>query len=160
MRMSATHAAVSAPVSASALAPLLAAIGGSAVVVGSCLPWLSYFAGLVPLRGLTGINGRLMLVAGGVGLLTALGLAWRAAPRVRATARSAAGVLGLIVVAAAVWLLEGVRELTRVQASNAMLAPRPGIGLVIVLAGGALLLLSAIPTPSAPPVSKEGPREA
>jgi hypothetical protein len=126
--------------------PLLAAVGGAAIAAGACLPWMSYFAGLFPLRGLMGVNGRLMVLAGVIGLLTAAALTRRPASRARFVGRWAAGVLGCIVVIAAAWLLEGVRQLTRVHASNAMLAPRAGPGLVVVLVGGAMLLLAgAIP---------------
>ena len=132
------------------LPPLIAALGGLAIAAGACLPWMSYFAGLIPLHGLLGINGRLMVLAGVLGLLAAAALTRRRASRFQFIARWSAGVLGFVVVVAAAWLLEGVRELTRVQASNAMLAPRPGPGLIVVLLGGAMLLLAAtIPRPAA-----------
>jgi hypothetical protein len=112
-------------------------------VLGSYLPWMSYFAGLVPLRGVTGLNGRLLLGAGIVGLLFGCGLAWNEAPAVRTYARRGAGLLGLVVAAASVWLLLGVWQLTRVHSSNAMLAPRPGAGLLVVLLGGCMLFFAA-----------------
>jgi hypothetical protein len=121
----------------------LAVIGGAAVVFGSYLPWMSYFAGLVPLRGVTGLNGRLLLGAGIVGLLFGWGLAWNGAPAVRTYARRGAGVLGLAVAASSGWLLLGVWQLTRVHGSNAMLAPRPGAGLLVVLLGGCMLSFAA-----------------
>jgi hypothetical protein len=129
--------------------PALAAAGGAAIALGAWLPWMSYFAGLFPLRGLTGINGWLMVVAGVLGLLAAAALTRHHTSRARFIGRWTAGVVGFVVVAASVWLLEGVRQLTRVRASNAMLAPRSGPGLFVVLAGGALLLLAAmIPRPA------------
>jgi hypothetical protein len=124
-------------------APLLAWIGGGAVGVGAWLPWMSYFAGLVPLRGVIGLYGRLLLAAGVVGLMLGIAMAWSTRPRVRLVARRAAGVLGLAAATAAGWLLLGVWELTRVHRSNAMLAPRPGAGLLVVLLGGGVLMLAA-----------------
>jgi hypothetical protein len=131
------------PVSSRVAAPPLAIVGGAAVVLGSLLPWMSYFAGLVPLRGVTGLNGRILVGAGIVGLLLGCALAWKGAATVRAYARRGAGVLGLAVAAASIWLLLGVWQLTRIHASNAMLAPRPGAGLLVVLFGGCLLSLAA-----------------
>jgi hypothetical protein len=130
-------------VSTRSAAPPLAIVGGAAVVLGSYLPWMSYFAGLVPLRGVTGLYGRLLLGAGIVGLLFGCGLAWKRAPRVRTYSRRGAALLGLAVAAASAWLLLGVWELTRVSRTNAMLAPRPSAGLLVVLLGGCLLSLAA-----------------
>jgi hypothetical protein len=124
-------------------AAMLALAGGATVVVGTWLPWMSYFAGLVPLRGLIGINGRLLLVAGVLGVVLGSAASWSSAPRVRRLARPASGFIGVGVAAAAVWLLIGVHELTRVHMSNAMLVPRAGIGLFVVLAGGCILAAAA-----------------
>lgn len=125
------------------LAPVLALAGAGAVALGSWLPWMSYFAGLVPLRGWIGINGRALLASGVVASGLAVTLQRVTGTRSRALTRWATGFLGFAIGAAAVWLLIGVRELTHVNASNAMLAPRAGIGLIVVLAGGAALLLAA-----------------
>jgi hypothetical protein len=126
-----------------AAAPLAIA-GGAAVALGAWLPWMSYFAGLIPLRGLIGINGRLLLVAGVIGLSLGCALFWTAAPKARAYARRASGLLGLVVGAASVWLLVGMWQLTRVHSSNAMMAPKPGIGLLVILVGGLLLSVAAV----------------
>jgi hypothetical protein len=126
-------------------APLLALAGGGAIALGSWLPWMTYFAGLVPLRGWIGLNGRLLLGAGVIGLVVAVALAPRRGARTRGYARRVAALVGLGVVAAAAWLLLGVWDLTRIHAANAMVAPRPGFGLVVVLAGGAMLCASAWP---------------
>lgn len=130
-------------------APALAIAGGGAVALGSYLPWVSYFAGLVPLRGLIGRNGRLLLAAGILGFALGIVLAIVRTRRVRGLTRWATGTLGAAIDGAAIWLLIGVWELTRVRASNAMLAPRPGMGLVVVLVGGTILALAAC-VPDAP----------
>lgn len=53
--------------------PALATIiGGGAVAVGACMPWMSFYAGLHTVNGLSGMNGKVLLVAGVI--LVALGL--------------------------------------------------------------------------------------
>jgi hypothetical protein len=104
---------------------------------------MSYFAGLVQLRGWIGVNGRALLASGLVAVALGVALERLTSTRSRTVARWATGFLGVAIGAAAVWLLIGVRELTHVKASNAMLAPRPGSGLLVVLAGGAALLVAA-----------------
>lgn len=120
-------------------AAVLAVVGGAAIALGSWLPWMSYFAGLQPLRGVIGLNGRVLFGAGVLALLGGIANTWSGETRVRRFARRATSLLGVVVAAAAVWLLIGVRELTRVHGSNAMFAPRPGVGLVVVLIGGCVL---------------------
>jgi plastocyanin len=50
-------------------------LGGLGVSIGACLPWMSLYAGLVPLRGLIGLNGRLLLAAGVLGVALGVVLA-------------------------------------------------------------------------------------
>ncbi len=40
---------------------LLIVLGGLGIGIGASLPWMYYFAGLVPLRGVIGLNGRLLM---------------------------------------------------------------------------------------------------
>jgi hypothetical protein len=87
------------------------------------------------------------LGAGIVGLLVGCALAVTRRPAIRAHWRRGAALLGISIVAASIWLLIGVWQLTRVHSSNAMLAPRPGAGLVVVLLGGCALALAARMTP-------------
>src|SRR5207249_75574 len=49
-----------------------ALVGGALVAAGAFLPWLSLFAGLHPLRGVIGLNGRLLAAGGGVCLVAAV----------------------------------------------------------------------------------------
>ena len=114
------------------LTPLYAGVDGAVIALGSCLPWMYYFAGLVPLRGLIGLNGRLLFAAGAVSI--ALGfLRSRAAVGTRGRWRVFTALIGVTVSASAVWRLIGVWELTRTHGSNAMLAPKPRSGLWVVL---------------------------
>jgi hypothetical protein len=134
--------------------PLLTIVGGGAISIGAWLPWMSYFAGLYPLRGVIGVNGRVLLAVGIAVVVGGLVLARQQHETVRG-ARSrrilkrSFAALGALVMVAASWLVVGVRELTRPHASNAMFAPRPGVGLFVVLAGGALLaIVSLLPDTS------------
>ena len=104
---------------------------------------MSFYAGLVPLRGLIGLNGRLLLAAGVLGVVLGSAAIVTSELRVRRIAQRASGIMGLGVAAAAVWLLIGVHQLTRVHASNAMLVPRAGVGLFVVLIGGCVLAAAA-----------------
>lgn len=101
-----------------------------------------FFAGLVPLRGLIGLNGRLFLASGAVSI--ALGLVrWHAGSGTRGRWRVCTALVGAAVSAGAVWLLIGVRELTRTHGPNAMVAPKAGSGLWFVLSGGLLVVFAA-----------------
>src|ERR1035437_3426471 len=116
--------------------------GGAAIALGSCLPWMYYFAGLIPLRGLIGLNGRLFFAAGAVSMTLGF-LRSRAAMETRGRWQVFAALLGAMVSAGAVWLLIGVWELTRTDGSNAMLAPKAGSGLWVVLCGGVVVAFAA-----------------
>lgn len=116
--------------------------GGAVIALGSCLPWMYYFGGLIPLRGLIGLNGRLFFAAGAVSM--ALGfLRSRAAVATRRRWRMFTALLGASVSTSAAWLLIGVRELAHPHGSNAMLAPTSGSGLWVVLFGGVLVAFAA-----------------
>ena len=123
--------------------PVLIALSGLAIGAGALLPWMYYFAGLIPLRGVIGLNGRLLLAAGALcvifGVLLARG-AGLGPHRVRVGLTAA---LGIGITGAAVWLLLGVRDLLFGPGANAMLAMRAGPGLFVIGLGGVLLLLTA-----------------
>src|SRR5205809_7912380 len=57
-----------------------ALVGGALVAAGAFLPWLSLFAGLHPLRGVIGLNGRLLAAGGGVCLVAGVRYWLRPAP--------------------------------------------------------------------------------
>jgi hypothetical protein len=101
-----------------------------------------YFAGLVPLRGLIGLNGRLFFAAGVVSMTLGY-LRSRAVVATRGRWRVFTALMGATVSVGAVWLLIGVWELTRTDGSNAMLAPKAGSGLWVVLCGGGVVAFAA-----------------
>jgi hypothetical protein len=131
------------------VAPVCAVAGGALIVCGCCMPWMYYFAGLVPLRGWIGLNGRLLLAAGAVSIASGI-IQWLDGAGPGNRWRLLAATLGVAVSAGAVWLLVGVRQLARANASNVMLAPKPGSGLWVILAGGIIAAVGAIigPRPS------------
>lgn len=122
---------------------LLIALSGLVIGIGASLPWMYYFAGLVPLRGLIGLNGRLLLAAGilcvALGVMLGRGT-WLGPP---IALRRATATLGVVITCVAVWLLIGVWELARSRGESAMLVVRPGPGLFVVGLGGMLLVLAA-----------------
>jgi hypothetical protein len=102
-----------------------------------------YFGGLVPLRGVIGLNGRLLLAAGV--LCIALGVLLGRGTRLglHILLRRATAALGLGITGVAVWLLIGVWQLERTGGESAMLVLRPGPGLFVVGLGGMLVALTA-----------------
>ena len=108
-----------------------AVASGVLVAGGAFLPWLSLFAGLHPMRGVLGLNGRL-LAAGGVLCLVAGVRYWqRPAPRLRWTV----AVLGWGLTGFTIWLTVQLFISYRELRANPMLVPRLGPGLFLALAG-------------------------
>src|SRR5437763_12291951 len=51
---------------------LAAVAGGAMMATGAFLPWLTLFAGLHPLRGVIGLNGRVLAAGGAVCLVAGI----------------------------------------------------------------------------------------
>lgn len=113
--------------------------GGALVMAGALVPWLTLYAGLYGYRGTTGLYGWLVFGAGALACAIGLGgrrygpwgLAW------------ASAVLGGGLLVFTAWLLAGLATVLR-RPSAAMLAPRPGPGLFLVLAGASVILLAPV----------------
>lgn len=108
-------------------------------MVGALVPWLTLYAGLYGYRGTTGLYGWLAFGAGALAFAAGL-VATRVGPRWLGWASTAFGG-GLVIFTA--WLIVGLITILR-RPSAAMLAPRPGPGLFLVLAGAALILLAPV----------------
>lgn len=121
----------------------IATCGGSALVAGALLPWLSLFAGLHRYAGVAGLNGRVLLVGGA--LAVAGGLAMFARPRRRL--RPLLGALGVALAAFAAWVIVGLRETVHALAHHPLLLARPGSGLYVALAGALLMTVLFVPLP-------------
>jgi hypothetical protein len=118
---------------------LMAIIGGSLVVVGSALPWMSLFAGLHAYSGLAGYYGRLILAGGALSVLG--GAAMLARPH--HWLRLGIGGVGLAVFAA--WILVGLSAKVRELGHHPLLLARPGPGVFVVIAGATALAAVLLP---------------
>lgn len=117
-------------------APALALLsGGALVAAGALMPWLTMFAGLQRFPGIIGLNGRLLLVCGMIAMVVGALALWRSSRGMPALA----GLLGTTIVALAAWSLAGMYEMLHGRI-DAMMIARPGPGLFVILAGGALML--------------------
>ncbi len=108
-------------------------------MAGATLPWLTLYAGLHGYRGTTGLYGWLAFGAGALAFAAGL-MATRFDPPWlgRASAAFGGGVFAF-----AAWLLVGLVTILR-RPEAAMLVPRPGPGLFLVLVGAALILLAPV----------------
>jgi hypothetical protein len=123
------------------LGGVIAASGGSALVVGALLPWMSLFAGLQRYAGVSGLYGRLLLIGGATAIVAGLAMVVR--PRRRL--RPVVGVLGLLLTAFASWVLYGLRATLRGLEHHPLLLARPGAGLFVALAGALLITVLIVP---------------
>lgn len=115
--------------------------GGSLLMAGAALPWLTLFAGLHPYSGLVGMYGWLIFGAGVIAL--AAGVATlRITP---AWAAWATTVFGCVVLGFALWLMAGLQQTIHRPAAM-MFVPRPGPGLFVVLSGAAIIVLGSLPS--------------
>jgi hypothetical protein len=113
----------------------MAGIGGALTVIGGLAPWLSFFAGLQPVRGIDGSYGLAVVVLGLLAVVTA-GL--HLIPG-RAATRWLLGGLGFAILAISGYL--GITLLMEfsVLAADPLLIARIEPGLGIALLGGSLL---------------------
>jgi hypothetical protein len=103
-----------------------ALFGGSLVMLGAWLPWLTLFAGLQRYGGLIGIYGRVLFVGGALVVVATLA----ALLRRRTWIRQVTALLGLALLAFNGWLLMGLLG-TLHHGVSAMLVPRVGPGLFV-----------------------------
>jgi hypothetical protein len=132
-----TRGAGTEPTSVADRVPLAAmsALGGALTVLGGVAPWLSFFAGLQPVRGIDGSSGVLLVALGGSTGLAATAYLLRGGPAVRWLL----GILGFATLALAGYL--GVNLLVEYSrlAADPLLVARLEPGLGVVLIGGALV---------------------
>ena len=122
------------------LAPSAALVGGALVGIGAFLPWLSFYAGLVPMGGTIGLYGRL-LAAGGLACAAAGAGAWLRPAR---GLERALLPLAAILAGFAAWLLVQLLATYEALQANRMIVPRLGPGLFIALAGALLAAAGAV----------------
>jgi len=107
------------------------------MLLGAFLPWLTLFAGLHPLRGIIGLNGRIIALGGAICLGAGM-VGWL---RPRKSARRIALVLGYCLTGFMLWLMVQQFILFHELRMNAMLVPRLGPGLFVSLAGALAVAL-------------------
>ena len=119
-----------------------AVVGGALIATGAFLPWLSLFAGLHPLRGVIGLNGRLLAAAGAVCVVAGV----RCWPRPARGLQRAVAVLGWVLTPFATYLAVQLLDSYRELRANPMLVPRLGPGLFLALLGSLLAAATALPS--------------
>ncbi|MEX1172807.1 MAG: hypothetical protein WEG56_09370 [Chloroflexota bacterium] len=114
---------------------LVAGVGGAMAVAGSALPWLSLYAGLQPISGLEGLNGRILM---GLGLI-ALALSMAHLIRGGTTTRWLLAVTGFAIVALGGWLVIQMLQAAATTLADPLLVARIEPGLPIAIIGGSLV---------------------
>jgi hypothetical protein len=126
-----------------AIAGLTSVAAGAAIIAGAFLPWVEIFAGLMPLSGVRGTNGRILAAAGAVIVCVGLYQLVRGGQRARWTA----GLAGFAALAFSGYLLIQLTRSMRVLGGDSMVAARGGPGLWVAAAGS----LAAFATLFLPP---------
>lgn len=122
----------------------LALVGAATVTAGSAMPWATFYRGLVERNGLAGDGAYMVGMAVASALASVLAMRRPLAPL-----RWVALVAGVAIVALA---LRDLRNIHRLEADPAAAAyfVDAGDGLLVVMAGGALLGASALLSAPAP----------
>lgn len=124
------------PVRAASLAGVA---GGAALAVGAALPWMSFYAGLWPLRGTRGVHGRVLFACGILLVVAGIVLAIRADRRVRATV----GAVGAACTVYGSYLLVRLQmAVAHIAAHDPMMLVRRGPGLFLIVAGGLIATMA------------------
>jgi hypothetical protein len=123
----------------SAVSSVLGVVGGALLATGARLPWMSFFAGLRPLRGTRGSHGQVLFACGIAVLVTGIVLAIRPDRRVRI----AMGALGAACAAYASYLVVRMQmAVAHVAAHDPMMIATRGPGLYLIIAGGLIATMA------------------
>jgi hypothetical protein len=126
------------------VAAVITLAAGAAVIIGAFLPWVEIFAGLIPVPGVRGTNGKVIAAAGAV--IVAAGI-WQLASGGQA-ARWLAGLAGFAASAFSGYLLIQLTATMRVLGGESMVAARSGPGLAVTTAGSVLAFATLLLPPS------------
>ena len=102
---------------------------------GTLLPWVSFFAGLHPVHGVAGLNGRLLLAAGLVIMLAGVAfLIWGGDQL-----RRGIGWAGVLLSGISLVLLLRLFQTLEQLAASPMMVPQLGPGLFVTTVGAAVV---------------------
>jgi hypothetical protein len=125
-----------------AVVAVLAVAGGSLLIAGSLLPWLSLYAGIDPISGIDGLNGRVLVSTGAVS--AAAGLIYIRRPSKQLQYGLAA--LGFVASGFAAWVVSQVLGSYQQLQSDPLVLASLGAGTFVAL-GGALMVLGTLLVP-------------
>jgi hypothetical protein len=136
------------------VAGVITVAAGVTIVTGAFLPWVEAFAGLVPIPGVRGVNGKVLAGAGAV--IVAAGI-WQLASGSQA-ARWLTGLAGFAASAFSGYLLVELTATMRALGGDSMVAARGGPGLAVAAAGSAAAFGTLLLPPSAQETFRRGRR--
>jgi hypothetical protein len=113
--------------------------GGTLLMSGAALPWLTLFAGLHQYGGLMGAYGQAVFAAGAAAVVCGI-TAVRVRPPWLPFASAASGAVLFVF---GVWLYIGMQQIVH-RPEAVMFVPSPGPGLYVVLCGAAVLALGPL----------------
>lgn len=108
-------------------------------MIGAAMPWLTLYAGLQTYRGLIGAYGWFIFGLGALALLCGA-LAIRKKP---SWLWGSSAILGIALLIFSAWLFAGLMQIVQ-RPESVMLVPRPGPGLFVAAAGGAVIVLGSL----------------
>jgi len=115
-------------------------VGGVTIIVGTLLPWMTLFAGLHELPGVSGLYGRLIAGAGTL----AIGLGVYLLSRDSRLVKFVSAGVGITILIFATILLRNVMAIAGNHRADPMMLARSGSGLYVCLAGAALLCVAVL----------------
>jgi hypothetical protein len=136
------------------LVTVLAIGGGSLLIAGSVLPWLSLYAGIDPISGIDGLNGRLLAGTGAVSAAAGLIYMWQPSKQLQ----YGLAALGFVASGFAAWVLSQLLGSYQELQSDPFVVASLGTGTFVALAG-ALILLGTLLVPRTAHVGREGSRQ-
>jgi hypothetical protein len=126
------------------VAGVITLAAGATVITGAFLPWVEAFAGLVPIPGVRGVNGKILAAAGAVIVATGI---WQLAAGSQA-ARWLTGLAGFAAAAFSGYLLIRLTTTMRALSGDSMVAAHGGPGLAVTAAGSAAAFATLLLPPS------------